>query len=235
MKNKRFINGLQSGGIKIIIIYSILSISLEFIDYIISGKNMTANYFRGFSGKSIVFIVISSMLTAGLYASSNDIIEGKLISFSTFLQNGKRYFFRTLGYTFLYVLAFYFVIIIPIMVSSYFISFDNFSFSNISAIFSLLITAVLITSIFQVVFTPLIILNVIDKNTKGYLKKNYVTILIFSLIACSINIIPIVGKYFFIILDGFYPLLIISMCDSVESTEYHKSTIQDVSNNNLLK
>lgn len=170
------------------------------------------------------------MLTVGLYGSSNDIIEGRLISFRTFLQNGKRYFFRTLGYTLLYVLAFYFVIIIPLMVSSYFISFANFSFSNISVIFSLLIT-----SVFQAIFTPLIILNVIDKNTKGYLKKNYVTILIFSLIACSLNIIPIVGKFIFIILDGFYPLLIISMCDSVESTECHKKTIQDVSDNNLLK
>jgi hypothetical protein len=233
MKYKRFINGLQSGGIKIIIIYSILSISLELIDYIILGKSITNNNFSGFSSKSIVVLVISLMLTAGLYGSSNDIIEEKLISFSTFLQNGKRYFFPTLGYTFLYAAAFLFVIIIPLMLFSYFISFDKFSFSNSPATFSSLITAVLTTSFFQVIFTPLIILNVIDKSAKGYLKKNYVTILIFSLIACSINIIPIVGKYFFIIIDGFYPLLIISMCDSVESTECHKNTIQDVSNNNL--
>lgn len=59
------------------------------------------------------------------------------------------------------------------------------------------VLSLLVIFIFPTIFIPIIILNIIAKDTKGYLKKNYVTLLIFSLIACSSCLIPIVGKSFF--------------------------------------
>ena len=234
MKSKKFINGLNNGGITIVAIYSLLCIILYLIDYILSGKNVI-NSFSDISGTlviySIIAIVILIILTAGLYGSSNDIIEGKPISFSTFLQNGKKYFLGTLWYTLLYGLALSLVIGILLMILSYFASFsnspfNNLPFNNISVVFN-----ILVIFIFQAIFIPLIILDVIDKDTKDYIKNNYVTILIFSLIACSLYLIPIVGQFFYLILNGFYPLLIISMYDKVKTTENNKITMQDINNN----
>lgn len=230
MKNKTFINGLKNGGITIVIIYSILGISLDLIDYIISGKN-AINISSGISGAlvfySIIEIVILLILTAGLYGSSNDIIEGKSTSFSVFLQNGKKYFLGTLGYTLLYVLALGFVIGIPLFILSNFASFSNIPFSNFMFNNTSLVVNILGIFIFQAIFIPLIILDVINKDTKGYIKKNYVTILIFSLIVCLLYIMPIIGKIFYLILNGFYPLLIISMYDKPESTDVKVSVISN--------
>lgn len=230
MKNKTFINGLKNGGITIVIIYSIIGLSLDLIDYILSGKSVI-NSFSDISGTlviySIIAIVILLILTAGLYGSSNDVIEGKSTSFSAFLQNGKKYFLGTLGYTLLYVLALGFVIGIPLFILSYFASFSNIPFSNFPFNNISVVVNILVMFIFQAIFIPLIILDVIAKDTKGYIKKNYVTILIFSLIACALYLIPIAGRYFYLILNGFYPLLIISMCDRIKSTEDNKIVMQD--------
>jgi hypothetical protein len=238
MKYERFINGLKSGGITIAIIYSIPIICLDIIDNIISSKNINSS--SGILGKLVLFtiipLVICLICNAGLYGSSNDIIEGKLTSFSTFLQNGKRYFLRTLGYTFLYAFAFLIPFILAIFIlnnsslSSSLSNSLNNSLSNNSVILTLLATFV-----FQAIFIPLIILNVIDKDSKGYIKKNYVSMLIFSLIACALNLIPIAGKFFLTILNGFYPLFIISMCDNIKPIDYNKPTIQGINNNDLLK
>ena len=244
MKSKTFINGLKNGGITIVIIYFILNIILGLIDCILSGKNVikaimsntdyniplnSLNTLIDTSGKLVAYsistIVISLILTAGLYGSSKDIIEGKPANFSMFLQNSNIYYWRTLGYTFLYTLAFGIVIGIPFLIISYFASFSNFSFDNISSI-----VTILVTFIFQAIFIPIIILNVIDKETEGYIKKNYVIILIFSLISCALYLIPIVGQFFYLILNGFYPLLIISMYDRAETTANNRITVKDINN-----
>lgn len=204
MKNERFINSLKNGGITVVIIYSIFSIILEFIFYAISGKNVTTNSISGLSGGKlavliIILMVVYLILDAGLYGSSNDVIEGKQISFRTFLQNAKKYFWSTLGYSFIYFVP----VIIVMIIFSYFAPFITTS----------VIGNLLFIAAFQAIFIPLIILHVTGKDTKGYIRKNYVILTIFSLITCSMSLIPIVGQLFYIILNGFYTLLVISMCD----------------------
>ena len=209
MKNERFINALKGGGITLAIIYSTLSIILEIANYFLFGKDIASYSFNGNYGKLAVFIIILIFmylfLPAALFGSSNDVIEGKSISFSSFLQNGRRLFWRTLGFSFIYVVPVIFIVAI----FSYF-----FPYIGNSVIANLLVTTAI-----QAILTPLIILNVIEKNTKGYIKKNYLILLIFSLIICSISLIPIVGKYFYIIIDVFYTLLIVSLYESGEFTE----------------
>jgi hypothetical protein len=132
MRNKRFINGLKNGGIAIAIIYFLLNTSIDFIGYILSGENIVKsimsgtnesiplNSFNGASGRLIVYIVfgiaLSFIYTAGLYGSSNDLIEGKSVNSTTFMKNGRKYFFSTLGYTLLYCLVFGFITMFPRMI-----------------------------------------------------------------------------------------------------------------------
>lgn len=137
-----------------------------------------------------------------------------------------------MGYILLYTLVVGIVMLILVILSTLVSSNSSLSnaLSNNSGIFNLLVIF-----IFQAIFIPLIILDVIHKDTKGYIKKNYVTILAFSLIACLLNLIPIAGQFIYLILNAFYPLLIISMWETFESTEHSKIPIQGINNNGLLK
>lgn len=207
MNYQKFITSLKNGGIKIVVIYSIFSIVFDYIFSVVSGKNIIFNSFGGFSkSESAILLIITFLayliITPGLYGSSKDVMDGKLVLLSSFLQNSKKYFWSTIGYTFVYSVPF--VAVMTIL--SYFIPFIATSETG----------KLIPISLFQSILVPMIILKVIGKYKNGFIKKNLVILLLLGFITCSIELIPVVGEIFFCIINGFYPLLILSMYDNIE-------------------
>ena len=121
------------------------------------------------------------------------------------MSNGRRFFLGTLGYGIIYGIPIALATIIPLLL----VAILFFGLVNSSAI--AVLVGIVVGIAIEGFAVPYIVLNVLKKSTKGFVRENYKLLLASGIIAVILFQIPVVGKYMVLLFNRVYYLLMLTI------------------------
>jgi len=221
MMNEQFKKALKAGGKELILANVGCIIISYIIGYFVMGNNIVG-FINSSTGMgdygaptlAAKIFVIAQMLfvvliSSGVYASSENIIENEEVNIKMFFSNSMKKFWKTLGYSIAYCFGYGLIIGLP--VCGVFAIIEGILHIDMS-----LATFIVINLLMAMVVTPKLVLGILDKNSEKYIKKNWKDILPVSIIQVVLLYIPVVGAIFAAVVGAVYPLFILSLWKETE-------------------
>ena len=128
-----------------------------------------------------------------------------MATLNSFMSNGRRFFLGTLGYGIIYGIPIALATIIPLLL----VAILFFGLVNSSAI--AVLVGIVVGIAIEGFAVPYIVLNVLKKSTKGFVRENYKLLLASGIIAVILFQIPVVGKYMVLLFNRVYYLLMLTI------------------------
>ncbi len=218
MRTRNIIALLKNDGYKVVVFYFVFNLFVDLISHLLPGSDITLQTGSPLSLNlviaGILSIVIATFSTAAAIGSFDDLVNNKMATLNSFMSNGRRFFLGTLGYGIIYGIPIALATIIPLLL----VVFLFFGFANSSAISVL--TEIVVGIAIEGFALPYIVLNVLKKSTKGFVRENYRLLLASGIIAALLLHIPLVGKYMVLLFNSIYYLLILTLQNDRNSSLY---------------
>jgi len=236
MVNERFKKALKAGGKELILANVGCIIISYIIGYFVMGNNIVG-FINSSTGMGeygaptlpAKIFVIAQMLfvvliSSGVYASSETIIENEEFNIIIFFRNSIKNFWRTLGYSIAYGFGYGLLVCLPVYVV----------FAIIEGIFHIDIKAatfIVINLLMIMIVTPKLTLSIVNKDSSKYIKKNWKYILPVSIIQVALMYIPVIGAVLAAVICSIYPLFILSLWKETEIKSGVKTKIIQLNGN----
>ena len=236
MMNEKFKKALKSGGKELILANVGCIIISYIIGYFVMGKNIVG-FINSSTGMGeygaptlaaeifvIAQMLFAVLISSGVYASSENVIENEEFNIAIFFRNSIKNFWKTLGYSIAYCFGYGLIVVLPVYVV----------FSIIEGIFHIdikIATFIVINLLMTMIVTPKLVLGILGKDSDKYIKRNWKCILPVSIIQVALMYIPVIGAVLAAVICSIYPLFILSLWKETEIKSGVKTKIIQLNGN----